>query len=177
MSLYTRVHTPNSPLLPLSPMPSSAFLSPYTASLGSRRSFTPNHLNILPPPSLSPIRAGILSNKRKSCDLHQNSNSSESEFKRPLPVPSSTQKSMKSVRSSARLIIFSSWHAIYLSLFLFFYEAYAVSFHFISFHFNSTTFFFYFFIFLPIFIVFFWWKKKINYTEKWRFEIHMLVYH
>lgn len=106
--MYTRVHTPNSPLLPLSPMPSSKFLSPYITSLGSRRSFTPNHLNILPPPSLSPIRGGKSSIKRKSCDLHDDPKTSESKFKRPLPVPvqSSEQKSMKKVRSSVRLIWF-----------------------------------------------------------------------
>lgn len=112
MSLYTRVHTPNSPLLPLSPMPSSStFLSRYIASLGSRRSFTPNHLNILPPP----IRGGKSSIKRKSCDLHDDPKSSESKFKRPLPVPapvqSSAQKSMKKVRSSARKVEVRSSHA------------------------------------------------------------------
>lgn len=155
MSLYTRVHTPNSPLLPLSPLPSSTFLSPYIASLGSRRSFTPNHLNILPPPSLSPIRGGKLSIKRKSCDLHDEQKSSESKFKRPLPVPvqSSLQKSMKKVRSSARLICLCCYISIAFFLRLnsiFDFQSFFVL------HFTSSIF---------------------QCTEKLKFEIHMLVYH
>lgn len=81
---------------------SSMFLSPYTVSLRSRRSFTPNHSNILSPPNLSPIWAGILSNK--SYDPHYDSASSEPTFKRPFAV-SASRKSMKKLRSSARLIL------------------------------------------------------------------------
>lgn len=152
--MYTRVHTPNSPLLPLSPMPSSKFLSPYITSLGSRRSFTPNHLNILPPPSLSPIRGGKSSIKRKSCDLHDDPKSSESKFKRPLPVPvqSSEQKSMKKVRSSVRLI----W-------FIWFFSQFFCRLH------------------PRIFQLFFSFSLlhhlPFQYAEKLKFEIHMLASH
>lgn len=106
MSLYKRVYTPNSPLMPLSPMypiaSPSMFLSPYTTSIRSRRSFTPNHLNVLPPPSLSPIQAGILSNKRKLRDPFE----PERRLNRTTTVLSSSQKNMKKVRSSVRFIFY-----------------------------------------------------------------------
>lgn len=120
MSLYKRLHTPNSPLLPLSPMcpnvSPSMYLSPYTTSIRSRRSFTPNHLNVLPPPSLSPIQAGILSSKKK---LHipyvSTKRPSSPERRSSNYVVSSTKKSMKKVRSSVRFAFSFGFFCCFLS--------------------------------------------------------------
>ncbi|XP_055323387.1 uncharacterized protein LOC129578603 [Sitodiplosis mosellana] len=104
MSLYKRLHTPNSPLLPLSPMPMaspSMFLSPYTTSIRSRRSFTPSHLNMLPPPSVSPIQATILSAKNKQRKPAMQT--TPDQMLECSLVMSSVKKSMKKVRSTARI--------------------------------------------------------------------------
>ncbi|XP_031618251.1 uncharacterized protein LOC116337648 [Contarinia nasturtii] len=105
MSLYRRLHTPNSPLVPLSPMmpmPSpSMYLTPYTTSIRSRRSFTPTQLNMLSPPSVSPIRAA-LSVKNTNFDQNEGNTTPQQKLNCSL-VFSSTKKSMKKIRSAARI--------------------------------------------------------------------------
>lgn len=101
MSQFIRVHTPNSPLLPLAQPSSGMYLSPYTTTLRSRRSFTPSQLNFLPPPSVSPIHAN-LSNKGKKMRDNYTQMTPETQPMNSSLILSSTQKSMKKIRSTAK---------------------------------------------------------------------------
>lgn len=118
--MFKRLHTPNSPLLPLSPLvrddtrlgvsPSGTFLSPSSAMFESnqknrmRRSFTPFPLKPMTPLSISPIEAHLLSIKSKS----QNGPASIEKSATPDQklecslVLSSAKASIKRIRSSAR---------------------------------------------------------------------------
>lgn len=112
--MYKRVHSPHSPLMPLSPMAvelrphlvgttsASNFLSPGMAMKRGRirRSFTPCHPNmVISPPSVSPIQKQSLQKKCATPDIG---------LRKPM-VTQSAKTSIKLVRSSVRcaFIIYS----------------------------------------------------------------------
>lgn len=116
--MYSRLHTPNSPLLPLTPIirngdiktpASNMFLTPlYLQRSHARRSFTPNSFNMMPPPSVSPIRGlQMSSGKHKTLEISPKNNAyvtPEENLECSL-VLSSAKTSMKRLRSSARLVL------------------------------------------------------------------------
>lgn len=112
--MYKRIHTPNSPLLPLSPMvPNGTQLTTTTMALTpidaifrnkSRRSFTPALVN-RSPPSVSPIHGISMPNKMKSIEnLKRLQLSTPSKTFGSSSVQKSVNASMKKVHSSARLL-------------------------------------------------------------------------
>lgn len=95
--MYKRIHTPNSPLLPLTPLVQSSTkicLSPKDTRLRGklRRSFTPITTGrfCFSPPSISPIRGNGVEFSTPSKKLNFNS------------ISKSANASMKLLRSSAR---------------------------------------------------------------------------
>lgn len=115
--MYKRIQTPNSPLMPLTPMVSNgktdikkSFLSPMDANLRCRlrRSFTPiggSGKFLLSPQSISPIEG--LSSKKNSIEKTELNQCSTPPVQVDCAsIAKSSKASMKKLRSSARFAHF-----------------------------------------------------------------------
>lgn len=103
--MYKRIHTPNSPLLPLTPLVETSakvFLSPKETRGRLRRSFTPMMATrfCCSPPSISPIHSNIQING-SSIKFNENLKTPSKKLNYSS-ISKSANASMKLLRSSAR---------------------------------------------------------------------------